>query len=672
MGLWRAGLGSLFMGGGIAGMHYIGMAAMRLPATHRFAPALVAVSVFLAIVISFVALWLTFRLRDGLDELDWRKVGSAIVMGAAIPVMHYTGMAAVTFAPASIAHHDMSHAVSISSLGAIGIVGVTFMVLGLAVLTALMERQRSSQNAREDTQLRQSEAQLRHDAERREFILSAAAIGLWEQDLATGLVTWSDTMEVIHKIPRSEFPKSLEAFLALIHPDDHHELNRAFANSVQTGSDYAAVYRRVWPDGSIHWVESTARVSHDGAGRPARIVGVDRDITGHKIADAALVESERAHRSTFEGAPVGIAHVSLDGQWLHVNRRLCEVLGYPRETLLTLNILDLLHPEDREEEARAFQKLASGTLDEYHRERRLRHRDGTFVWTLLSISVHRDEAGKPKYIIPIIDDITERRAFEAQFRQAQKMDAIGHLAGGVAHDFNNLLTVIIGFSELVIENPEADQALRRDVLEILHAAKTAAALTRQLLAFSRKQTLEPRILDLNAVIGGMDGMLRRMIGEQVELVTELSAGLGRVSADPGQIEQVVMNLVVNARDADARGWHGSHRDRQRRSRCRIRHRQPAGRARDHTSRSRSATTGWEWIRHVQARLFEPFFTTKELGKGTGLGLATVYGIVKQSRGVYPGAQRSGTRIDLHHLSPSGGAIRLTARRGGRSHQSIGK
>jgi PAS domain S-box-containing protein len=631
MGLWSAGVGSLFMGSGIASMHYIGMAAMRLPATHHYAPGLVAASVFLAIVISGVALWLTFRLREGLEELDWRKIGSAIVMGVAIPVMHYTGMAAVTFTPSAMAHDDRSYAVSISSLGLIGIVGVTFMVLGLAVVSALMDRRRSAQIMREDARLRDSEARLRQDAERREFILSAAAIGLWEQDLTTGLVTWSDTMELIHGISGTESPKTLAAFSALIHPDDRDELTRAFTHSAQTGADYTAVYRSVWPDGSIHWVESTARVSRDAAGRLTKIVGVDRDITGKKLADAALFESERAYRSTFEGAPVGIAHVALDGRWLRVNRRLCEVLGYQREELLTLDFLGLMHPEDRDHESKAFKKLASGTLDEYHSERRLRHRDGTFVWTLLSVSVHRDEAGNPKYIIPIVDDITERRTFEAQFRQAQKMDAIGHLAGGVAHDFNNLLTVIIGFSELVIENPDADPAVRRDVQEVLHAAKTAAALTRQLLAFSRKQTLEPRILDLNAVIGGMEGMLRRMIGEQVQLATNLSASLGRVSADQGQIEQVVMNLVVNARDAVPAG--GTVRIET----CNVDLDDAFAAANSGARKGRHVTievsdNGAGMDQTVQARLFEPFFTTKELGKGTGLGLATVYGIVKQSQG----------------------------------------
>jgi PAS domain S-box-containing protein len=631
MGLWRAALGSVFMGTGIAGMHYIGMAAMRLSATHSYAPTVVAWSVFLAIAISFVALWLTFRLRGGTQELDWRKIGSAIVMGAAIPVMHYTGMAAVTFAPESMAHGDLSHAVSISSLGVIGIIGVTFMVLGLAVLTSLMDRHLSAQVMREDVRLRQSEARLREDAERREFILSAAAIGMWEQDLATGHVTWSDTMEVIHGISRRDFPQTLEAFLHRIHPDDRTELSRVFTQGAQSASEYTTAYRSVWPDGSIHWVESTARITRDAAGRPTRVVGVDRDITERKLADAALVESERAYRSTFEGAPVGIGHVSLDGRWIRANLRLSEILGYSREELFTLDLLGLMHPEDRAHVREAFDNFASETLDRYHGERRLRRRDGTFVWTLLNVSAHRDEAGKPKYLIPIIDDLTERHTLEAQFRQAQKMDAVGQLAGGIAHDFNNLLTVIIGFSELILDNPTIDQAGRRDLDQIAQSARLAAVLTSQLLAFSRRQTLEPRILDLNAVIAGMEGLLGRLIGEQVELVTQLAPGLGRVSADQSQIEQVVMNLAVNARDAMPGGgivrietgnvdldevFVAAHPGASRGSHVTI----------------AVIDAGVGMDRAMQARLFEPFYTTKEQGKGTGLGLATVYGVVKQSKG----------------------------------------
>ena len=210
------------------------------------------------------------------------------------------------------------------------------------------------------------------------------------------------------------------------------------------------------------------------------------------------------------------------------------------------------------------------------------------------------------------------------------MDAVGQLAGGIAHDFNNLLTAIVGFSELILETSK-DEHVRGDVQEIVHAAQTAAGLTRQLLAFSRRQPLEPRILDLNAVITAMEGMLRRLIGEQVELVTQLSPNLGRVSADQGQIEQVMMNLAVNARDAM------SERGTVRIETTNVDLDDAFVAAHPGASRGPHVMfavidSGVGMDHTVQARLFEPFYTTKEPGKGTGLGLATVYGVVKQSNG----------------------------------------
>lgn len=617
MGPWRTAAGSVFMGGAIALMHYIGMAAMRLPATHTYSAPLVALSVLLAMVISFVALWLTFRFRLATKELDWRKISSASVMGAAIPVMHYTGMAAVAFTPAAMVHGDTTHAVSVSTLGTIGIVIVTVMILGLAVLTSVMDRKVA--------------ARLREDADWRRFILRAAAIGLWEQDLVTGRVTWSGTMEVIHGTPAARTPQTLDAFLTTLHPDDRSSVSRAYSHSIGTGSDYAVEYRIIRDDGTVRWVESTARVSRDGAGRPVRIVGVDRDITGRKLAEAALAESERAYRSTFDGAPAGIAHVGLDGRWRRVNRRLCEILGYSHEELLSLEMLGLVHPEDRREQADALERLASAALDRYQGEARLRRRDASYVWTSLSVTVHRDEAGAASYLIPVIDDITERKALEAAFRQAQKMDAVGQLAGGVAHDFNNLLTAIIGFAELLLADGDVTGSPRQDIEHISHAAHSAAALTRQLLAFSRRQALEPRVLDLNNVAQGMEPMLRRLVGEQVTIVTRLAPDLDRVSADKSQVEQVVMNLAVNARDAMPAGgtlcittgnadidgaFVATH----------------PGAVRGRYVRIAVSDTGTGIDPAVQAHLFEPFYTTKARGHGTGLGLATVYGIVKQSNG----------------------------------------
>jgi PAS domain S-box-containing protein len=269
---------------------------------------------------------------------------------------------------------------------------------------------------------------------------------------------------------------------------------------------------------------------------------------GSRTAD--LVESERLYRSTFDAAPVGIVHVGLDGQWLRVNQRLCDLLGYSREQLQGRAVQDLLQPEDVAGEAESRRRLAAGELSRHvTEEKRYRRQDGGFVWTRVSMSVHRGAEGQSQHFISVIEDITERRTLEAQFRQANKMDAIGQLAAGVSHDFNNLLTVILGFSEiLAADTTMADQNLR-DLDEIRKAACRGSGLTRQLLAFSRQQVLNPTPLDLNGLLTDMTAMLGRLIGEHIEVVLALAPKLPLVLADRGQLEQVVMNLLINARDA---------------------------------------------------------------------------------------------------------------------------
>ncbi|MFA6147185.1 MAG: PAS domain S-box protein [bacterium] len=260
-----------------------------------------------------------------------------------------------------------------------------------------------------------------------------------------------------------------------------------------------------------------------------------------------------------------------------------------------------------------------------------KRKDGTLCEEDAVISPVRDPSGQVVNYVAVKRDVTEVRRMEEQLRQSQKMEAVGRLAGGVAHDFNNLLTAISGYSELLLHRLPAYSTLRRNVEEIRKAGDRAAALTRQLLAFSRRQVLQPKVLDLNTVVTTMEQMLRRLIGEDIELLTDLSPSLSRVKADPGQIEQVIVNLAVNARDAMPGGGRitVSTADTCLSPAYAAAH--PEVRPGPHVLLS-VADTGHGMSDETQAHLFEPFFTTKERGKGTGLGLATVYGIVQQSGG----------------------------------------
>lgn len=482
---------------------------------------------------------------------------------------------------------------------------------------------------------------------------------------------------------------------------------------------------------------------------------------------ADLVQSERLYRSTFDAAPVGIMHVGLDGRWLRVNQRLCDLLGYSSEELQDVAVQALVQSEYVPGEAELFRQMAAGTVDRRAvDEKRYRRRDGSIVWARVNMSVHLDPEGRSEYFISMIEDITERRALdaqvrqadealrtseqrmrfalqsaevgiwdmdyatgilqwseilefqyglqpgtfggtfeafvervhpddrqsvveilghakssgadfstlnrslrpdggvrwlngagrihldehgepvrgvgisldvterrtlEAQFQQAQKMEAVGRLAGGVAHDFNNLLTVILGLCEVLLDDCDPDDSRQADIAEIQKAGERAAGLTRQLLAFSRKQIIAPTMLDLNTVVADMRALLGRLIGEDVKVVLALRPQLAPVLADRGQVEQIVMNLAVNARDAMPRGGtltietaNVELDEHYAKTHLTVKPGSYVGLI--------MTDTGTGMTPEVQARLFEPFFTTKDPGKGTGLGMATVYGIVTRSGG----------------------------------------
>ena len=361
------------------------------------------------------------------------------------------------------------------------------------------------------------------------------------------------------------------------------------------------------------------------------LLSVVRDISERVQFEEALRDSEERFRSAFAWSTIGMSLVSLEGRWLKVNQSLCDMLGYSAEELLELDFQSVTHRDDLEIGPEFSRRLIAGVASCCHFEKRYIHKQGSVIRVLLSVSLVRDGAGVPLYFVGQTQDITERRRLEEQVRHAQKMEAVGRLAGGIAHDFNNVLTVVNGHSQLLLERTAPCDRDYASLNAIHEAGQRAASLVRQLLAFSRSQALHPAPLDLNELVAQFENLIGRLLGDQVELRVRCAPDLALVRADRSQMEQVLMNLVVNARDAMPYGGvltieTGNVELSERR--VGIGEELKPGR---HVRLS-VADTGHGMTAEVQAKIFEPFFTTKEIGKGTGLGLPAVHGIVQQSGG----------------------------------------
>jgi len=381
-------------------------------------------------------------------------------------------------------------------------------------------------------------------------------------------------------------------------------------------------------------------------------------------ARATLRATEASFATLVEHAPVGIYRSSPEGRFLSANGALVRMLGY--ESAADVLGLDMGRDvyADPAERQRLVERDTYSDRQYDNVEATWKRRDGRPLTVQLSVRAVRNAEGQVEYYETFVRDVTDQRRLQQQVLQSQKMEAVGRLAGGIAHDFNNLLTVITSYSDLLLEDLAPDDGKRDDLEQVRKAADVAAALTRQLLAFSRQQVVEPRVVSLNVVVEGLQKILRRVIGEDIDLTTTLAPDLGPVRADVGQLEQVLMNLAVNARDAMPTGG------RLTVETANVEHDPEFARDREAAAVRRFAMlavtdTGCGMDEATKARIFEPFFTTKEPGKGTGLGLATVYGIVKQAGGfiwVYsePG---QGTSFKIYLPQVDAPAERATAATG---------
>ena len=485
-------------------------------------------------------------------------------------------------------------------------------------LLVVMEDQTESERLRASAEA--SERRLR------DLIQSVDAI-VWEADAATFQMTFvSRRAEEIIGYPVENWVSDPSFWASHIDPADRDRIVALGRAAVARGEDFELEYRMLAADGRTVWLRDKVRVVKDGDGHPRQLRGVMLDVTQEKQA-----EEERARLSlAVEQAAEAILITDPAGVISYVNPAFERVTGYARSEVLGQNPRMLKSGKHGEE----FYKNLWGTLlrGEVWSGRVInRRKDGTTYEAEAVISPVRDMATRIVNYVAVQRDVTRERQLEEQVRQSQKIEAIGRLAGGVAHDFNNLLTIISGYSDLLLARSGTEDATRGHVTEIKKAADRAASLTRQLLAFSRRQVLAPQVLDLNNVVANIHKMLRRLIGEDIDLVMLPAQDLGQVKVDPGQVEQILLNLVVNARDAMPQGgkivietanvaldasYAGGHF--------------PVN-AGPYVMLAVS-DTGCGMDAEVQSHIFEPFFTTKEQGKGTGLGLAMVYGIVKQSEG----------------------------------------
>jgi two-component system, cell cycle sensor histidine kinase and response regulator CckA len=445
--------------------------------------------------------------------------------------------------------------------------------------------------------------------------------------------------EELFGISRETLARDAAPFLANVHPLDARRIKETARHLALSGSRWHEEYRYLHPTKGLRWIEGWAVPQAEPDGSTVWH-GFAMDVTDRKRTEAEreaserrlLIESEGRFRAIFEQAAVGVAQIkTTSGEYVAINDKFCDIVGYSRDEMLARTWQDLTHPDDLPSDRDAIAQMIN-RHESYSKEKRYVRKDGSIVWVYLTVSPMWSPGEAPTHQICVAQDITAQRQLEAQYLQAQKLESVGRLAGGIAHDFNNLLTVIQLCGEELRSSVElGSPAHPEDVEQIRGAAQRAGELTRQLLAFARKQVIAPVAVDLNGLVRSAEKLLRRVLGEDVELRVTLQPDLWRAHCDPGQVEQVIFNLAVNGRDAMPKGGAltlATSNVESHEHEAAVSAQMPPGQWVRLTVRD----TGSGMSDEVKEHLFEPFFTTKAKGAGTGLGLATVYGIVDQAGG----------------------------------------
>jgi PAS domain S-box-containing protein len=610
MGASRAVAGSVLMGAGIASMHYIGMAAMRLTAICHFNSPLVIMSVVFAVLISFAALWITFHFRDEKTGIGREKLAGAVVMGAAIPVMHYTGMAAASFTPSGM-QADLSNAVSISTLGTAGIAGVTFVVLGLALLTSWVDRRFAAQTLeQQEEKLQRSEAYLA-EAQR------LTHTGSWACRVAGGdAVHLSEEWYRIYGFDPENGPPAFEECRQRTHPEDRAKWQEAFDRAIAEKSEYEVEFRILLPDGSVKHIHTVGHPVLNASGDLVQFVGSSTDITERKRAEQATLLLAAIVESSHDA----IVSKSLNGVITSWNKGAERLFGYAAEEAVGQNITLIIPPERRDEERTILEQLSRGERVDHFETVRMR-KDGSLLDVSLTISPMKDASGRVVGASKLARDITERKHAEEALRQAQtdlahasRLTTMGEFTASLAHEVKQPIAAAVTDANTCVrwitrDEPDLKEA-REAAWRIVEDAKRAAEIINRVHLLFKKGTPQRELVNVNEVAREMIVLLGdEALRHSISVRTELAEDLPPVIGDRVQLQQVLMNLMVNGVDA----MHDVDGPREL-----IIKSQPA---KNNELLLSVSDTGVGLPGHQTDQIFDAFFTTKTHGTGMGLRIS---------------------------------------------------